>query len=269
MTVTHGPARSFLIQTGPEVTINCYALGPAEASPVVILHGLAGSAREFIETARALPEFQTVLVELRGHGGSTTRPGDLSREAFVADVVRVTETVVSAPVTLVGQSMGGHTAMLVAAARPDLVSRLVLLESGAGGGNEAGNDRMGDYFRSWPLPFPDRAAARAFLGDAPLERAWVEDLEERPDGLWPRFEPDIMVATMNAMVPSRWDEWERITAPALVVYGEHGMFADGDRSEFCERGVDVQRVDLAGGSHDSHLDAFDSWIAALRGFLLP
>jgi pimeloyl-ACP methyl ester carboxylesterase len=72
---------------------------------VVILHGLAGSAREFLPTAAALPEFRTVLVDLRGHGSSTRCPHDLSREAFVADVVRVIEEVAAGPVVLVGQSM--------------------------------------------------------------------------------------------------------------------------------------------------------------------
>jgi pimeloyl-ACP methyl ester carboxylesterase len=261
------PARSFDVDTGPGVRIHGVEMGPAGGPPVVILHGLAGSAREFFATARALPEFRTVLIDLRGHGRSSRRPDDLSREAFTADVVRVIEAVVGAPVTLVGQSMGGHTAMLVAACRPDLVSRLVLLESGAGGGSEAENERLGDYFRSWPLPFADVAAAQEFLGNSPLAQAWVDDLEERPDGLRPRFEADIMVATMNGLIPPRWDEWERTAVPSLVVYGEHGMFAAEDKAEFCERGRNVRRVELAGASHDSHLDAFESWIVALRSFL--
>src|SRR5699024_4134871 len=96
--------------------------------PVVLLHGLAGSGREFVATAEALPEFRVILVDLRGHGESTRRPRDLGRAAYVADVVGVIESVVGGPVALVGQSMGGHTAMLVAAVRPDLVGRLVLLE---------------------------------------------------------------------------------------------------------------------------------------------
>lgn len=41
-----------------------------------------------------------------------------SREAFVADVVQVLTTLTSQPVVLVEQSMGAHTAMLVAAAGP-------------------------------------------------------------------------------------------------------------------------------------------------------
>ncbi len=267
MTLMDFPARTFGVSTGPGVHIHGFELGPADGAPVVILHGLAGSAREFVQTALALPEFRTVLIDLRGHGRSTTRPGDLSREAFVADVVRVVESVVSAPVTLIGQSLGGHTAMLVAAARPDLVSRLVLLESGARGGGGDEHELLGEYFRSWPLPFASRTTAQEFLGDGPLARAWVADLQERADGLWPRFEADVMVAAIKGVAAPRWDEWESIVVPTLVVYGEHGMFAAEDMSEFCERGRRVQRVDLAGASHDSHLDAFHSWVAALRQFM--
>ncbi|MGY4543647.1 pimeloyl-ACP methyl ester carboxylesterase [Arthrobacter sp. UYNi723] len=258
--------RSFVLDVGPDEWIHCIDTG-GDGPPVVILHGLAGSSREFLATAGALPEFRTVLVDLRGHGRSTRITGDLSREAFVADVVQVIETAVGAPVILVGQSMGGHTAMLVAAARPDLVSKLVLLESGPGGGSPVDHEAMGDFFRSWPVPFPDREAARAHLGDGPLPRAWVADLEERADGLWPRFDPDVMVKAMNELIIPRWAEWESVSAPTLVVYGEKGMFSADEKSVFVERGRDVRRVDLTAASHDAHLDAFDAWVAVLRSFL--
>jgi len=259
-------ARSFVVDVGLDEWIHCTDTG-GDGRPVVILHGLAGSSREFFATAGALPEFRTVLVDLRGHGQSTPIPSDLSRMAFVADVVQVIKTVVGAPVVLVGQSMGGHTAMLLAAARPDLVSKLVLLETGPGGGSPAEYEGMGDFFRSWPVPFTDREAACAFLGDGPLPRAWVADLEERADGLWPRFEADVMVKTMNDVIIPRWAEWESVSAPTLVVYGEKGMFSADEKSAFVERGRDVRRVDLAGASHDGHLDTFEEWVAVLRSFL--
>ena len=73
--------------------------------------------------------------------------------------------------------------MLLAAARPDLVAKLVLLEGGAGGGSSAENERIGDFFRSWPVPFANTSAARDFLGDGPLARAWEADLKDEADGL--------------------------------------------------------------------------------------
>jgi alpha-beta hydrolase superfamily lysophospholipase len=41
------------------------------------------------------------------------------------------------------------------------------------------------------------------------------------------------------------------------------------KDEFVRRGHNVSRVDLPGASHDAHLDAFDDWVHALRGFLDP
>lgn len=266
MPLPQPPLREFTVTTAPGVELRCYDTG-VRGPAVVILHGLAGSAREFFPTADVLPEFRTVLVDLRGHGASTRCPGDLSREAFVADVVRVIEAV-GPPVALVGQSMGGHTAMLVAAARPDLVSRLVLLEADAGGVGDGDHAAMGQYFRSWPVPFPSRQAAREYLGEGPLAQAWADDLEERGGCFWPRFDAGVMMEAISAVADPRWAEWESVAAPTLVLYGENGMFPDASKDEFVRRGQHVTRADLAGASHDAHLDSFAAWITALRSFLL-
>jgi pimeloyl-ACP methyl ester carboxylesterase len=244
-----------------------YVVVPGCEPAVVILHGLAGSGREFLPTAGALSGRKIVLVDQRGHGGSTRIPSDTSRAAFVADVVSVIEREASTPVHLVGHSMGAHTAMLAAGARPDLVRTLVLLECGEGDGNDPEHAALGDYFRSWPVPFPDRAAAAGFLGDGPLQRAWVEDTEHQEDGLRPRFDPEVMVAVLAPLAEPRWQEWSRVQAPTLVVYAADGMFTEEQKTQFVERGNDVTRIDLAGGSHDAHLDAFEQWIEALTGFL--
>lgn len=257
------PLSDLMLTTAPGVLIRCYDTG-GTGPVMVILHGLAGSAAEFFPTAAALPEFRIILMDQRGHGGSTRIPGDVSREAYVADVVRVVEEAAAGPVTLVGQSMGGHTAMLTAAARPDLVSQLVLLEAGAGGGRPQDHESMGEYFRSWPVPFPSRRAAQEFLGDTPLAKAWVADLEEHPDGFRPRFDADVMVQAISAVTVARWKEWEQVSAPTLVVYGGKGMFTEAEKDEFVRRGRDVTRVDLPEGSHDAHLDAFEEWVAALK-----
>lgn len=244
-----------------------YTVGDGAGQTVVFLHGLAGSSREFKATARALTEFRAILIDQRGHGDSTRHPVDLSRAAFVDDVVRVIEAETGQPVVLVGQSMGAHTAMLVAAARPDLVQRLVLLEGNQGGGSVDEAEAIGAFFRSWPVPFRDRAAARAALGDGPLERAWVDDLAQRPDGMHPRFDPEVMQAIAVTMNEPRWAQWEGIQLPALVIYADGGMFTEAQKLEFVRRGRNARRVDLPNASHDAHLDSFDAWVDALKTFL--
>ncbi|RFA11759.1 alpha/beta hydrolase [Subtercola boreus] len=254
------------IRTEDGTTI-AYSVFPGAGPTVVILHGLAGSSREFVPTAEALTGREVILVNQRGHGRSTQAPADTSREAFVGDVVEVIETETSGQVDLVGQSMGAHTAMLVAALRPDLVRRLVLLEGNEGGGSEEEHAALGKYFHSWDVPFATREEAQASLGDGPLATAWVADLEPRPDGLYPRFDPDVMVSTIRAVSTPRWEEWEHVSAPTLVVYADGGIFTEKQKLEFISRGADVVRVDLVGASHDAHLDAFTQWIDALTEFV--
>ena len=240
----------------------------AGAEPAsVILHGLAGSSNEFVPTATALASSRVILVDQRGHGASTRAPADVSRLAFVDDVVRVIEAEWREPVDLVGQSMGAHTAMLVAAHRPELIRRLVMLEGDAGGGSADDRAAIGSFFRSWPVPFADRAEAHAFLGDGALARAWAGDLERRADGLRPRFDPDVMVRVLEGMSAPNWREWESVRTPTLAVYADGGMFSEARKAEFLRRGQDVTRTDLVGASHDAHLDAFEEWTAALRSFL--
>lgn len=107
-------------------------------SPVLLLHGLAGASLELLPTGKILLRTHRVLLlDQRGHGRSTRRPADLSREAFVADVVDVLqEFCPGEKVTLIGQSMGAHAAFLVAHARPDLVNQLIMLEGHVAGGKE-------------------------------------------------------------------------------------------------------------------------------------
>lgn len=246
-----------------------YEVAAGAEPTVVFLHGLAGSGREFEETARAMIGRRAILVDQRGHGHSTRRPRDTSRDAFVADAARVIAAESGRPVDLVGQSMGAHTAMLLAAAHPSLLRRLVLLECDAGG--TASNEHLGleDYLRSWPVPFPDRAAAAEWIGGGPLARAWASDLEERDAGLYPRFDAGVMGEVMSTLAAPRWQEWDRVCAPTLVVYAEKGMFSEDQKTEFLSHGRNVRRIDLAGASHDAHLDAFEAWVAALTSFLTP
>nr|WP_245921108.1 alpha/beta fold hydrolase [Brachybacterium timonense] len=97
-------------------------------------------------------------MDQRGHGASTRLPNDLSRDAFVGDIVAVLEELVPGQrAVLFGQSMGAHTAFLVAVARPDLVKGLVMLEGHVKGSDDPGEAaQLGRYFASWPVPFENK-----------------------------------------------------------------------------------------------------------------
>jgi pimeloyl-ACP methyl ester carboxylesterase len=244
--------------------------GGRVGSTVLLLHGLAGSAREMAATASALVgEHRVVALDQRGHGHSTRRPPDLSRQAFVDDVIAVIEEVVGGgAVTLVGQSMGAHTAMLVAAARPDLVRGLVMLEGGVGGSDDDYPARLGAWFRSWPVPFADAGAAVDFLGGTPMAVAWAGDLAVRAGGLWPRFDADVMETAIRGVAAvARWDAWASVGAPTLLVRGDRGSVDARELSRMLAVRPDARQAVIADAGHDAHLDQPAVWQAILRDFV--
>ena len=231
---------------------------------VVVLHGLAGAGDEFVATAATVGgSYRFVLPDLRGHGNSSRRPADVSRGAFAGDVAAVIRRVSpDRPVTLAGQSMGGHTAILAAASFPDLVERLIVLEATVAGG--ADPVRIGDYFRSWPVPFASVAEAGQFLGQDALARSWIGHLEPLPDGgLVPPFDADVMQAVMEGVSDPRWAEWKSVTAPTTAVFSAKSMFSPSEQADFVAARPGTRHVLLPDGSHDAHLDATAQWAAVL------
>ena len=101
-------------------------------APLVILHGLYGAKRNWGSIAvRLAPRRRVITVDLRNHGES---PWDARHDypALAADVARLIEARVGGPADVLGHSMGGKAAMVLALSRPELVSRLVVVDIAPG-----------------------------------------------------------------------------------------------------------------------------------------
>lgn len=238
-------------------------------TPLLLLHGLAGHAGEWDAVARELsPRHRVVAVDQRGHGASERRPRDVSRAAYVADAVAVCEQLGLRRPVLVGQSLGGHTALLAAAAHPEAFSALVLVEAGPGGPAPGVQAEIGGWLDSWPTPFPTRQAAVAFLGGGPVGEGWAAGLEERDGGWWPRFERDVMVDSLaeNAR-RAFWDEWSRVACPTLAVLGRSGIIAPDEIAEMLRLRPQTVALSVPGTGHDVHLERPDVLLDLLRELL--
>ncbi|WP_234009958.1 alpha/beta fold hydrolase [Streptomyces sp. SA3_actF] len=107
---------------------------------------------------------RVLAMDLRGHGGSVRHPRDTSANAHADDVAGLLGRLGAGPAVLVGQSLGGRVALRVAVEHPSLVRGLALVEADARPASGAPGDAAIRWLRSWPLPFPDRASAAAWLG---------------------------------------------------------------------------------------------------------
>jgi pimeloyl-ACP methyl ester carboxylesterase len=232
---------------------------------VLLLHGLAGYAGEWSATARWLTGVARVVAfDARGHGGSSRRPPDVSCDAHVDDAAFAIEQLGLAPAVLIGQSLGGHTALLVAARHPDLVAGLVVAEAAPERDSADAADELRRSLERWPVPFASRAAAISFFGN----EVWADGLEEREDGWWPRFDIDIMEGTLReAIARDYWDDWERLCCPTLVVRAANGFITAELAGEMVSRLPRASLVEIADAGHDLHLEQPDEWRRVVLRFL--
>lgn len=273
-------ARRTTITTDDGIRLACteYGHGPATRPtgsadptvPVLLLHGLAGHTAQWDVLAGLLgPGHRTVGYDARGHGMSDRLPGDVSRAAHVRDAVAVIGQLALDRPVLIGQSLGGLTALLTAAAHPDLVRALVLVEAGPRGPAPELPGKIGSWLDSWPVPFASADEAVRFFGGGPAGLAWAAGLEVRPDGLYPRVDRDVMVdCVAESAVRSFWREWDQVRCPTLVVRGGAGAMPESEAEEMRVRRSAGTRVEtVAGAGHDVHLDAPAELHALTREFL--
>lgn len=95
--------------------------------PLFIVHGLYGSARNWGVIAKRMSDRSEVIaVDQRNHGDSGWQDSH-SYEDMAADLAALIDHI-GGPVDLVGHSMGGKAAMVLALTRPDLVNQLVIAD---------------------------------------------------------------------------------------------------------------------------------------------
>ena len=101
--------------------------GEAGLPTLIIAHGLFGSGRNWGAVAKKLSATRHVVsVDMRNHAGSPWSE-DHSYHAMAEDLAQIASHF-SAPVEVLGHSMGGKAALVLAAQRPELVSHLIVAD---------------------------------------------------------------------------------------------------------------------------------------------
>ncbi|MBP1820192.1 alpha/beta hydrolase [Mycobacterium sp. OAE908] len=278
---------SFSVNGVDGVRIAADRLGDPLAPAVVFLHGGGQTRRSWGRAAAAVAErgWQAITVDLRGHGESDwSEDGDYRVITFAGDVLEVLRQLPPETV-LVGASLGGFTAMLLAGElSPATVRAVVLVDivpnmdpSGATRIHGFMNDRMESGFASLDEvadAIQEYNPHRPRPSDLDGLRA---NLRER-DGRWYwHWDPKFIDGT-SALPPIEVTEVDRLYAaieeilrtnvPMLLVRGQMSDLVTQERAdEFIARFPQIDFVDVGGAGHMVAGDRNDLFAGAVVEFL--
>jgi lipase len=182
--------------------LHVHRYGPSRPPQILAIHGLTGHGQRWQTLAtRHLPDVAIAAPDLVGHGRSSwAAPWTL--DANVAALADLLDADTDGPVVVVGHSFGGAVALNLAAARPDLVAAVVLLDPAVGLDGRRMRDIADDMFAS--PDYTDREEARS----------------EKADGSWGDVEPDELDRELDEHLielPNGRRGW-RISIPAMMSY---------------------------------------------------
>ena len=202
-----------------------------EGPAVVLVHGLSGSAANWVEVAPELAgRYRVLAVDLPGHGRSQAPPRGARVSDFVAAVAAVIEAEEAGPVLLAGHSFGGLVALRLVQTRPELVRGLLLVApAGIASGTRVARHLVAIAATlrpgRWVAPFRHRYAERLWYRRV-LFRPWfVAD----PHALSPRAtlgflegpleHADTRTAGRAMVLDDPRAELEHVRCPTLVLWG--------------------------------------------------
>jgi pimeloyl-ACP methyl ester carboxylesterase len=241
---------------------------------LALLHGGAQNAHTFDTVALAMQR-PLVAIDLPGHGHSDPSPyGPSATASHALDVARALEQLLVGPRPLVGMSLGGLTAILVAHARPDLVNALVLIDI-TPGVNAAKARHITDFVNG-PASFEDfdalltrTVAHNPSRSVASLRRGIMHNAVQRDDGTWVwRHQQHPKSELVAPAVGDLWAMLEALAMPVTLLRGmaPGSVVDDDDEAELLRCNPRANVVHVMGAGHSIQGDAPLELAALLNRF---
>jgi esterase len=249
------------------------ALEAGQGPPLVLLHGLFGSARNWGAVQKALAaEYRVVALDLRNHGAAPHARG-MSYAAQAEDVAETLAALGIESAVVLGHSMGGKAAMMLALTRPEMVRRLIIADIAPRPYAPALRAVVA-AMQAVPLHTGlTRAEAdqalRAAVPEAPIRSFLLQNLRfETAPPSW-----RIGLAEIADAMPEIEDfappQGARFEGPALAMAGALSPYIRAeDHAAFRALFPQISFVSIPRAGHWLHAENPEGFLAALKNFLV-
>ncbi len=208
--------------------LNVRYVRAGQGAPVILIHGLAANIYSWADVIGPLSEqFDVIALDLPGFGEST-QPPDLTFADHPKTVLGLMDGLGLAKVSLVGNSLGGAIALLLAERNPARVDHVVVLDSAGFGMRQTERPFMIRVIGSRVAgELADRAPVKRLLTGFTIRHLMRDDTrvtEERINEYLAPFLRPGALASAQSLLASPVDErfasdLPSITAPTLIVWG--------------------------------------------------
>ncbi|WP_281645182.1 alpha/beta hydrolase [Parendozoicomonas sp. Alg238-R29] len=235
--------------------------------PIVLIHGLASSHKDWLLQMPTLCRSrQVVLVDLPGHGRSGYRSPP-SVQAMADDIHRLLQQLNIKLCDVMGISMGGMVAMSLAAARPALIQKLILVNTAPS---------LHDVIRPirYLLPLhnllayiPAPVLAKILLHNL-LPGKQLAAVRHHAQKYWQKNNPRIIAEILKQLTfTNLWPQVADIRAKTLMIRGQHDTFTLSAALRICQTIPKARLITIRDSGHATIVDKHARFNEILQQFL--
>ncbi len=243
-----------------------------DGPPLVVLHGLFGSSKNWQSHARRFGRhFATHCVDLRNHGESF-HDDEMNYPAMCADVVALLDHLGLESCHLLGHSMGGKVAMLLALQHPARVDRLVVADIAPVAYSHHYDDLIDPIMALRLDSIESRVQAdhrlRPNIPEDPLRAFLMQNLARSETGWRWRVNWPVIQREMDEMtgydMPTLW----RVDVPTLFLRGARSDYiGELELEVIAQHFTDFELATLDDAGHWLHAEQPDAFVERVLAYL--
>jgi N-formylmaleamate deformylase len=234
--------------------------------PLILLHGLTANGACWTALAHALErEYDLIMPDARGHGKSSVPDYGYQYEDHANDVVGLIKALKLSPPILLGHSMGGMTAAVVASRKPNLLRGLIVADPtflSPKVQREVRDSDAADQHRRMLTMSLDELVAEARVRHPNRSSDTLE--------LIARARLQTRVAAFDVLTPPNPDYMQLVSAidiPSLFIVGDRGVVSSTVAEELQHLNPRFQVEQISGAGHGLHYDQPERFAAVVKSFL--
>jgi N-formylmaleamate deformylase len=243
-----------------------YTRTGGDKPPLVLLHGLMTNGLCWSDLAHALEkDYDVIMPDARGHGKSSVPEYGYRYEDHANDIVGLIKTLRLPLPFLLGHSMGGMTAAVVASRQPNLLRGLVLADPtflDPKVQREVRDSDVADQHRKILGLSQDEVVAKARVRH-PNRSA--ETLE-----LFARARLQASMSAFDVLTPPNPDFRQlvsQIAVPSLLLFSDRGIISPGIAQELQHLNPELRIEQVREAGHALHVDQPERFSAVVKDFL--
>ncbi len=238
-----------------------------DGQPIVLVHGLMGRGSTWSRVLPWLTRHGAVYTyDAPWHRGrDVADPHPISTERFVEDLGDAVASLGRAA-TLIGHSMGGLHAWCLAAARPELVTALVV--------EDMAPDFRGRTTGPWEpwlhaLPVEFASAQQVYDEFGPVAGRYFLEAFDRTESGWRLHGKAQTWIDIAAQWGTRdyWTQWRDVRVPTLLIEAGNTVTPPGQMRKMAETGYRTTYLHVPGAGHLVHDEQPQSYRQAVESFL--